>query len=199
MAIDDHLDNWAARTSRRTVRLRRLSAAMLALAVGAWAVCGLSYLVEWSRFTASTPHLRPPAPGSLATPMPGSTMLEEREETHVMLGHGGVFVYRLTVYTGSFSQPFADLNSRNLAWATLDRMYPPWPPWRFEWYAGPLWGIRLWVVAAAATVGWGGCVWLRRRIVPAGHCARCRYDLRGLVSRADGRTICPECGSVSDP
>ncbi len=44
-------------------------------------------------------------------------------------------------------------------------------------------------LAALSTLpAWAG-VWLRRRRVPAGHCPKCRYDLRASVG-----AVCPECG-----
>ncbi len=117
-----------------------------------------------------------------------------------MFGRGGVFVHSSTVYTDSFARATADLNSCGLAWATVNNAFPPWPPWRFARCAsGPLWGIRFWPVAVAATLGWCVSYSRLRRIVPAHQCARCRYDLRGLSPRADNKTICPECGSISEP
>lgn len=180
---------------RPAAPLRQTCIVLRLVAVAAWAACALSYIPEWSTFTAGPPRPRTTVGGgtpALAGP------LVERDETHYMLGHGGVFVTSNTVYTATFDHPSADINSRSLAWATLDPFFPHWPPWRFSWYApGPCLGIRLWFPAALVTLVWVACELLRRRHVPAGHCRRCRYDLRATNHDSQGGVRCPECGHRS--
>ena len=48
----------------------------------------------------------------------------------------------------------------------------------------PLWIPLLLTVLATAVFSW----WYRR-LIPAGHCQRCGYDLTGNISG-----VCPECG-----
>jgi len=178
--------------------LRGLARWSLVLAVAAWLLCGLLYMVEWSRVVASPVRLRlqgdsfpPPLP-------PWSGGWEERDETHYMFGHGGVFIHSMTVYTPSFPKPNSDLNSHVLSWAHTDSIFPSWPPWRWDnrYRPGPLIGIRLWPVGMAFTLAFLLFTWTLRRQILAGHCVRCRYDLRGVVAH-DGRpVICPECGSA---
>lgn len=190
MATQGHPDQRAARATVRAARLRLITIASLVVAVSAWALCGLSYVVEWSVFTAG--------PARPRAAMAGSRPSQERDETHFMFGRGGLFLHSMLVYTGSFSAPNSDPNSRVLAWATVDNMFPTWPPWRFGWYApGPVCGVRLWLLATLASVAPVACVALRRRRVIPGHCARCRYDLRGAVARDGAPIICPECGTAA--
>lgn len=166
---------------------------MAALSAAAWGAWGFSHAVEWSTFTAGPVRAVAPRPGSPVVPAAGNTTVEERDETHVMFGHGGLFVYSSTPYTQSFAAPYADANSRVLAWATLDNLFPAYPPWRFDRYpAGPLWGVRLWAVAAIPTAMLGVCLLMRRRIAPDGVCPWCRYSRSGLAAAAP----CPECGAV---
>ncbi len=154
-----------------------------------WALCALSYFVEWSTFTAGPE--RPRNPAALLAPGAMTAMTVERDETHCMFGRGLVALHSNTVYTASFQSPNSDLNSWGLAWATVDAMFPGL--WRWDWYApGPVIGIRLWFAAALATVPALVLLALRRRYVPPGHCRGCRYDLRGLTSER-----CPECGEAA--
>jgi hypothetical protein len=180
-------------------RLRLLRCALLACALLAWAACGLSYFVEWSAFTASPSRPYAVAPGSLitsATGPGGAPLVVERDETHLMFGHGGLYLHSNVVYTESFAQPNSDLSSYYLAWATVDGMFPRWPPWRLGWYApGPVMGARLWLIALIPTIAYGFSVILIHPPVPPGYCRRCRYDLRGAVPSHDGLVTCPECGT----
>lgn len=185
-----------ARGRRDVVRRRWaiLAWVMAALSVCGWGACGLSHAVEWSIFTAGPVRAVAPRAGSPVVPAAGMTAVEERDETHVMLGRGGVFVYSLTVYTQSFAAPNADAKSRVLAWATVDSMFPAFPPWRFERFApGPNWGVRLWALAAIPTALLALCLIARRRVAPDGVCPRCRYPLTGLPAG----TACPECGAAT--
>lgn len=183
------------RDARRR-RWKRLAWTMAALSAAAWSMWGFSHAVEWSTFTAGPVRAVAPRPGSPVVPAAGSTTVEERDETHVMFGHGGVFVYSSTRYTQSFAAaPNADANSRVLAWATLDNMFPVYPPWRFHRYpAGPLWGVRLWPVAAIPTALLVLCLVVLRRVAPDGVCPWCRYPRSGLPAAAP----CPECGAADE-
>lgn len=167
---------------------------MAALSACAWGVCGWSHAAEWSRFTAGPVRAVAPRAGSPVVPATGKTTVEERDETHVMFGHGGVFVYSQTVYAQSFAAPNSDAKSRLLAWATLDTMFPAFPPWRFVRYApGPNWGARLWALAAIPTALLALCLMARHRVAPDGVCPRCGYALSGLPESA----VCPECGAAA--
>jgi uncharacterized Zn finger protein (UPF0148 family) len=46
------------------------------------------------------------------------------------------------------------------------------------------------------TAIWAAAAWWASRIVPPGHCLRCRYDLRPMAADATGRVLCPECGTL---
>lgn len=167
----------------------------------AWLACAGSYFVEWSFFTAGPP--RPRAAGAAWTPGGAPTPMEERDETHWMFGHGRVAICSNTVYTRSFANPMADLNSRALAWATVDDFFIGMPV-RFDWYpAGPLMGVSLWIPAAALTalgvvlLAAGPLrVWRKRQ---PWECVLCGYDLRGMAGRSESAARCPECGWAEPP
>lgn len=175
----------ARRRHRRTI----VHGASVALAALAWAACGASYVVEWSAFTKGPERLRTTPTGVVATGPTGAiAMPVERDETHLMFGHGLFALYSSTVYTSSFQLPYSDLNSRVLAWATVDSMFPGLC--RADRYpCGPVMGVKTWPVACIATLPLVVVLAAHRRFVPPGHCRKCRYDLRGL----NGET-CPECG-----
>jgi hypothetical protein len=129
-------------------------------------------------------------------------MLEERDEEHLMFGHGGVYHYSMkNVYTQSFAAPHADRNSKALAWATLDNAFSFGYPGRAPvfWHRGYLCGVRFWFVTAVFGAVGLLCMWTRSRIVPDGLCRMCRYDLRGSPTDASGVVTCPECGRASTP
>lgn len=167
---------------------------MAGLSALLWLVCGVSYVVQWSRLSPGPVRAIAPAVGSAVIPATGFTTIEERDETHLMFGQGGLFLKRFTTYTQSFASPNADANSRGLAWATLDDTFPPFLPFRFrQTAAGPLWGVRLWALAAVPTCLLILSLLVRKRIAPDGICPTCRYVLAGLSAGA----TCPECGSKS--
>lgn len=183
-----------ARAARRRHRRRAIVlGASVALAALAWAACGASYLVEWSTFTKGPERPRTAPTGIVATGPTGAAALPvERDETHLMFGHGLLALSSNTVYSGSFQRPYSDLNSRALAWATVDSMFPGL--WRADRYpCGPVMGVKTWPVACIATLPLVVALAAHRRSVPPGHCRRCRYDLRGL----DGN-VCPECGATAN-
>ena len=181
---------------RRDVVRRRwaiLAWVMAALSVCGWSAWGFSHAVEWSTFTAGPVRAVAPRAGSPVVPAAGMTAVEERDETHLMFGRGGMFVYSITVYTQSFAAPNTDVKSRVLAWATMDTMFPAFPPWRFDRFApGPNWGVRLWAIAAVPTGMLALVLLMRRRVAPDGVCRWCRYPLAGLPAGA----ACPECGAA---
>ncbi len=170
---------------QRATRIAFVAFALLALLL--WVACAVSYFVELSTFTKSA--VRPRSPAALAVAGANTTMNIERDESHFMLGHGLVAIYSNTVYSSTFNSPTSDLNSRVLAWLTVDNMFPGL--WRIDWYApGPLIGVKVWFLAAICTVPALALLLMLRRFVPPGHCRRCRYDLRGLAGDK-----CPECGA----
>lgn len=181
------------RRQRARGLLRGSVVVMLILSVLAWALFGLSCVVEWSTFTASAPRARAPWASMLgAAPTPR----EERDETHYMFGHGRAVIYSNTVHTESFDAPHSDLNSHYLAWATFEPLFPHSRPLRWDRYPpGPLIGLSLWLPAAVFTALLIAVIVLYRRTVPPGHCPYCRYDLRGTADRTD-LTVCPECGAA---
>jgi len=169
-------------------RLRRSLMVLACLSSLLSAMEAVSHVVEWDTFVNS-PARRSP---SSAAPAPGAVNFQySRDETHLLLGRGGVHLYRLTVHSVSFDGPGVDENSRTLAWFSFKNMFATAPPWRWGWYAvGPVAGVRLWPIACMLTAMTLG-VWLwRRRLVPAGHCVGCGYDLRPTAPSVR----CPECG-----
>lgn len=193
----DRMSGNAKRTRIATV-LRRCSWLLGVLTVITWIALGFSHLVQWSTFTAGSvrPHVpRVGGPG----PLPGTTLREEREETHYMFGSGGMFISGNVVNSGSFASSGADLNSEALAWATIDDLVPRWLAWRWYWN-GPyrIVGIRFMPLAIVFSLLLVGCIGLRRGQVPEGLCGRCRYDLRGIEKGERSEVTCPECGCVDD-
>lgn len=185
-----------ARRNQWRCRLRAGAWTSCVLALVAAGVCGLSYVVEWSSFTATAVRPKPSAGTAFGASTPAGTMLEERDETHVMFGHGGVYRYNMkSVYTLSFAVPGADQNSRALAWATLDNIISSSWGRPVFWQRGYVYGIQLWFPAACFGVASLACLALRAWIVPDGQCRRCRYDMRGCPSDLNGAARCPECGT----
>jgi hypothetical protein len=169
---------------------------MCCLALVAAGVCGLSYMVEWSSFAATPPRPKPSAGTSFGASTPVGTMLEERDETHIMFGHGGAYRYTMkSVYTLSFAAPHADRNSKALAWATLDNIISNSWGRPLILQKGHVDGVRLWFLAVCFGAMSLACLGLRAWIVPKGQCPRCRYDMRGCPPNAQGVTLCPECGT----
>lgn len=75
-------------------------------------------------------------------------------------------------------------------------------PLEYEWWFVLVWepghravGVPLWfpvgIVVGLSTVVWRRD-WLSQRRAILGHCAKCRYDRRGLAAAAP----CPECGAT---
>ena len=138
-------------------------------------------------------------------PMSGDAVQFERWETHIMLGLGTVALRRYPVTsTQPFDFPFADLNSRELAWATLTNgSLGRQPATKFEWSGGsggyitlPAWIATLLVLAIGAGVI--AFVAKRRRALVREWTLRCRccgYDLRGLADSSR----CPECATPTSP
>ena len=54
--------------------------------------------------------------------------------------------------------------------------------------------LPLWIPFVLVMVPTVFCIWRDRRVIPPGHCKKCRYDLEGNVSG-----ICPECGTAWVP
>ncbi|HEX2836866.1 MAG TPA: hypothetical protein VHN77_01935 [Phycisphaerales bacterium] len=165
------------------------------MALVAAGVCGLSYIVEWSSFTATPVRPKASTGTAFTASTPAGTMLEERDETHIMFGHGGVYRYTMkSVYTLSFAAPHADRNSKALAWATLDNIISRWWGRPVFWQTGYVYGGRLWFPVVCFGAMSIACLGLRTWIVPDGQCRRCRYDMGGCPPNAQGVTLCPECG-----
>lgn len=82
-----------------------------------------------------------------------------------------------------------------------------WPPdldLMLDYHVYPTWWfvrLPLWI-PALGWLGLGARPWYLHFAVPAGHCRRCRYDLRGQEAGAGGSVRCPECGEegmVAEP
>ena len=168
--------------------LRVVCAIALALAL---VFVTLTYVGEWSWFVASParPRVSPPAsPGG-----PPSPAMQQRDETHFILGRGLICIYSLNVYTGSFSNPGADQNSLYLARETVGNYFGRGVLWRWmRTNAGPTIGVRSWPLPLLPALVWSITEVVRRRQVKRYECARCRYDLRGVPADAG---VCPECGA----
>jgi len=144
---------------------------------------------------------------SAVHPLNNDSTQFERWETHLMLGLGTVAVRRYPVTSSQpFDFPLADLNSRELAWATLTNgSLGRQPAPRFDWSGGrggyisitlPAWIATLLVLTVS-----GGIIAIvakRRRAVVRERTLRCRccgYDLRGLADSSR----CPECATPTSP
>src|SRR5882724_8507885 len=98
---------------RRVPRLAIFVASLLiVLCAGAWALCIMSYCVEWSVFAAGTP-----------VRFPGATQ-DQRDETHYMFGRGRAVILSIETFTASINTPVSDLNSHALGWAVMDTYFP---------------------------------------------------------------------------
>ena len=166
-----------------------------AAVVLAWLLTGLSQMVQWSVMSATPPrpHMQPTITG-------GQTPRVARDETHFMFGQGGVYLRRMMVLTESFDATRADANSRKLAWATINSQFPGSAPLQWQVLGGGLtFAVRMWVLAIVVTAIWAAAAWWASRIVPPGHCLRCRYDLQSTTRDTEGRVLCPECGTLQAP
>jgi hypothetical protein len=184
------------RNPRRVRAIKFALATCVVLSLIAWLAGGLSYVGQWSVMTASPARPYPVASGG--TDPSGNSFKETRESRHYMLGDGLVMIYSMNEYTaGSYAHPQMEITSKSLAWATAPQYISPGTYGRFDYGpAGPIIGIRGWMLGPIVSLSIIPFVWLLRREVEAGHCGQCRYDLRAIPVTAGSKVTCPECGRV---
>ena len=184
------------RNPRRVRAIKFALATSVVLSLLAWLAGGLSYVGHWSVMTAAPARPYPSAAGG-ADPN-GNTFKEIRDSRHYMIGDGVVLIYSMTEFTpGTYAHGQMDFTSKSLAWSTAPQYVMPGTYWRYEYgAAGPIIGIRGWMLGPLVSLSIIPFVWLLRREVEVGHCAKCRYDLRAIPVAAGMKVTCPECGRL---